>query len=59
MMEAVSSSETSVSIYQTTDRSRAEELWLVCGVMCDVILRDRERDIHPVKNLMLLAILKK
>jgi hypothetical protein len=30
-----------------TDRSRAEKLWLVFGVMCDVMLCDRERDIHP------------
>jgi hypothetical protein len=29
-----------------TDRSRAEKLWLVCGVMGDVMLCDRERDIH-------------
>jgi hypothetical protein len=26
--------------------SRAEKLWLVCGVMGDVMLCDRERDIH-------------
>jgi hypothetical protein len=30
-----------------TDRSRAEELWLVCGVMGDVMLCDGERYIHP------------
>jgi hypothetical protein len=30
-----------------TDRSRAEELWLLCGVMGDVMLCDGERDIHP------------
>jgi hypothetical protein len=30
-----------------TDRSRAEKLWLVCGVMGDVMLCDRGRDIHP------------
>jgi hypothetical protein len=29
-----------------TDRSRAEKLWLVCGVMGDVMLCDRERDVH-------------
>jgi hypothetical protein len=29
-----------------TDRSRAKQLWLVCGVMGDVMLCDRERDIH-------------
>jgi hypothetical protein len=29
-----------------TDRSRAEKLWLVCGVMGDVMLCDRERDIY-------------
>jgi hypothetical protein len=33
--------------YICTDRSRAEKLWLVCGVMGDVMLCDRERDIHP------------
>jgi hypothetical protein len=43
----------------STDRSRAEELWLVCGLMGDVILCDGEKDIHPVKHLMLLSILKK
>jgi hypothetical protein len=31
----------------TADRSRAEEFWLVCGVMGDVMLCDKERDIHP------------
>jgi hypothetical protein len=31
---------------KTTDRSRAEKLWLVCGVMGDVMLCDRERDMH-------------
>jgi hypothetical protein len=41
------------------DRSRAEKLWLVCGVMGDVMLCDRERDIHPVKNFILLSIPKK
>jgi hypothetical protein len=30
-----------------TDRSRAEELCLVCRVMGDVMLCDRERDMHP------------
>jgi hypothetical protein len=30
----------------STDRSRAEKLRLVCGVMGDVMLCDRERDIH-------------
>jgi hypothetical protein len=35
----------------TTDRSRAEKLWLVCGVMGDVMLCDRERDIHPTQKL--------
>jgi hypothetical protein len=30
-----------------TGRSRAEKLWLVCGVMGDVMQCDRERDIHP------------
>jgi hypothetical protein len=39
----------------TTDHSRAEKLWLVCGVMGDAMLCDRER----VKNFMLLSILKK
>jgi hypothetical protein len=34
-----------------TDRSRAEKLWLVCGVMGDVMLCDRERDIHPSQKL--------
>jgi hypothetical protein len=29
-----------------TDRSRAEKLWLVCRVMGDVMLCDRERDKH-------------
>jgi hypothetical protein len=29
-----------------TDSSRAEKLWLVCGVMGDVMLCDRERDIE-------------
>jgi hypothetical protein len=29
-----------------TDRSRAEKLWLVCGVMGDAMPCDRERDIH-------------
>jgi hypothetical protein len=33
-----------------TDRSLAEKLWLVCGVMGDVMLWDRERDIHPSQN---------
>jgi hypothetical protein len=59
MMEAARTSETLVNFYQTfrrynpedshlrTDRSRAEKLWLVCGVMGDVMLCDRERDIHP------------
>jgi hypothetical protein len=42
-----------------TDRSRAENLWLVCGVMGVVMLCDRERDIHPSKKFMLLSILKK
>jgi hypothetical protein len=42
-----------------TDRSRAEKLWLVCGVMGDVMLCDRERDIHRSKPFMLLSILKK
>jgi hypothetical protein len=36
-----------LSFKYVTDRSRAEELWLVCGVMGDVMLCDRERDIHP------------
>jgi hypothetical protein len=31
----------------TTDHSRAEKLWLVCGVMGDVMPCDRESDIHP------------
>jgi hypothetical protein len=30
-----------------TDCSLAEKLWLICGVMGDVMLCDRERDIHP------------
>jgi hypothetical protein len=30
----------------TTDLSRAEKLWLVCEVMGDVTLCDRERDVH-------------
>jgi hypothetical protein len=30
-----------------TDRSRAEKLWLVCGVIGDVMLCDREREKHP------------
>jgi hypothetical protein len=30
-----------------TGRSQAEKLWLVCGVMGDVMLCDRERDIQP------------
>jgi hypothetical protein len=36
------------SIYRpsTTDRSRAEKLWQVSGVIRDVILCDRERDIY-------------
>jgi hypothetical protein len=34
-----------------TDRSRAEKLWLVCGVMDDVMLCDRERHIHPRQKL--------
>jgi hypothetical protein len=34
-----------------TDRSRAEKLWLVCEVMGDVMLCDRERDIHPSQKL--------
>jgi hypothetical protein len=34
-----------------TDRSRTEKLWPVCGVMGDVILCDRERDIHPSQKL--------
>jgi hypothetical protein len=29
------------------DRSRAEKLWLVFVVVGDVMLCDRERDIHP------------
>jgi hypothetical protein len=33
------------------DRSRAEKLWLVCGVTGDVILCDTERDIHPSQKL--------
>jgi hypothetical protein len=31
----------------STDCSRPENLWLVRGVMGDVMLCDRERDIHP------------
>jgi hypothetical protein len=38
-----------------TDSSRAEKLWLVCGVVGNIMLCDRER----VKNFMLLSILKK
>jgi hypothetical protein len=34
-----------------TDRSRAEELWLVCGVMGDVMLCDREREKHPSQKI--------
>jgi hypothetical protein len=34
----------------TTDRSRAEKQWLVCGVMGDVMLCDRERDTHRSKK---------
>jgi hypothetical protein len=34
-----------------TDRSRAEKLWLVCGVMGDVMLCDRERAIQPSQKL--------
>jgi hypothetical protein len=30
-----------------TDLSRAEKLWLICGVMGDVIPCERDRDIHP------------
>jgi hypothetical protein len=30
----------------STDRSRAEKLWLVCGVMGDVMQCDRERDMR-------------
>jgi hypothetical protein len=30
-----------------TDRSRGEKLWLECGMIGDVILCDRERDIPP------------
>jgi hypothetical protein len=30
-----------------TDHSRAEKLWLVCGVMGDIMPCDREVDIHP------------
>jgi hypothetical protein len=33
--------------FVTPDRSRAEKLWLVYGLMGDVMLCDRERDIHP------------
>jgi hypothetical protein len=33
-----------------TDRSRAAKLWLVCGVMGDVMLCERERDIHRSKK---------
>jgi hypothetical protein len=33
-----------------TDRSRAEKLWLVWGVMGDVMLCDRESDIHPCQK---------
>jgi hypothetical protein len=29
-----------------TNRSRAEKLWLVCGVIGDVMQCDRERDMH-------------
>jgi hypothetical protein len=32
--------------WYTSDRSRAEQLWLVCGVMGDVMLCDKERYIH-------------
>jgi hypothetical protein len=43
-----------------TDRSRAEKLWLVCGVMGDVMPCDRERYIYTLdRNLMLVSILKK
>jgi hypothetical protein len=37
--------------YSITDRSRAEKLWLVCGVTGDVMLCHRERDIHPSQKL--------
>jgi hypothetical protein len=33
-----------------TDRSRAEKLWLECGVIGDVMLCDIERDKYPGKK---------
>jgi hypothetical protein len=35
------------SITPHTDRSRAEKLWLECGMIGDGMLCDRERDIPP------------
>jgi hypothetical protein len=34
-----------------TDRLRAEKLWLVCGVMGNIMLCDGERDIHRSKKI--------
>jgi hypothetical protein len=38
--------EAQLSDSNSTDRSRAEKLWLVCGVMGGVMQCDRESDIH-------------
>jgi hypothetical protein len=35
----------------STNRLRTEKLWLVCGVMGDVMLCDRERDIRPSQKI--------
>jgi hypothetical protein len=40
-----------VTLVKDTDRSRAEKRWLVCEVMGDIMLCDRERDIHPSQKL--------
>jgi hypothetical protein len=50
ILETVSSHFIDWAIERTTDRPRAEKLWLVCGVMGDVMLCDRERDIHRSKK---------
>jgi hypothetical protein len=42
-----------------TDRLRAEKLWVVSGVMGDVMLCDRERNIHPSQKFYATIHLKK
>jgi hypothetical protein len=40
-----------VRTWVSTDRSRAEKLWLECGIIDDDMLCDRERDIPPGQKI--------